>query len=126
MSEATALKTILLVDDSPTELTAMRHALEGKGYELLTAGDGDQALEQIMKARPALVLLDVVLPRKNGFQICRQIKSSPETSGIKVVLVTSKSQETDRYWGMKQGADAYVTKPYDGRELAESVARLLG
>jgi twitching motility two-component system response regulator PilH len=126
VSEATALKTILLVDDSPTELTAMRHALEGRGYELVTAGDGDQALEQIMKSRPALVLLDVVLPRKNGFQICRQIKSSPETSGIKVMLITSKSQETDRYWGMKQGADAYMTKPFDGRELAESVARLLG
>lgn len=118
-------RTILVVDDSPTELRLLSHALEERGFDVLTAQDGDQALEQIMHSRPNLVLLDVVMPKRNGFQVCRQIKNSPETRTIKVILLTGKSQETDRYWGLKQGADEYITKPFVDEELFASVERLL-
>lgn len=103
----------------------MSNALDGKGYHLITAADGEQALEAVMRQRPKLVLLDVVLPKKNGFQICRQIKSSPETNEIKVILVTMKGQDADKYWGMKQGADDYITKPYLDADLLARVEKLL-
>lgn len=116
-------KTILIVDDSPTEMKLMLTVLGNKGYNLLTATDGDEAFAKIAAAKPDLVLLDVVMPKKNGYQVCRQIKTTPETKDVRVVLVTSKNQETDRFWGMKQGADAYLTKPYKPEELTDLVAR---
>ena len=102
-------KTILLVDDSPTEMKVMQAALQGKGFNLLTATDGEDALNKVLQQKPDVVLLDVVLPKKNGFQVCRQLKTAPETKTTKVILVTSKSQDTDRFWGLKQGADEYLT-----------------
>ena len=113
--------TVLLVDDSPTELRAMAAAMEGEGYRVLTARDGEDALEQAVTHRPEVVLLDIVLPKKNGFQVCRQIKTAPATKDIKVVLVSGKSQDTDRFWGLRQGADDYVTKPYKAPELRAAV-----
>ncbi|MBI1358445.1 MAG: response regulator [Acidobacteria bacterium] len=118
-------KTILCVDDSPTQLLAMTQALVNLGHRVVTAGDGDEALRQVAESGPDLVLLDVVLPKKNGFQVCRQIKNAVGTRNIKVVLVTSKDQQSDRFWGLKQGADDYVTKPVDPETLAELVARQL-
>jgi len=116
-------KTILMVDDSPTELKNMLNALSAKGYTVMTATDGEEALQKISSMRPDVVLLDVVLPKKNGFQVCRQLKTGATTRDIKVVLVTSKNQESDRFWGMKQGADGYITKPYKPEELADLVSR---
>jgi len=118
-----AVKTILLVDDSPTERKMMQQALQDKGYNLVAANDGEEALEKIAQQKPDVVLLDVILPKKNGFQVCREIKSSPATQNVKVILVTSKTQATDRFWGMKQGADEYLTKPVTAEQLAASVAR---
>ena len=118
-------KTILLVEDSPAHLKLMESALEGLGYEIITAGDGEKALEQVERWRPDLVLLDVVLPKKNGYQVCRQIKSEPATRSIPVIMVSSKTQDSDRYWGMKQGADGYLTKPFQPKELADAVANHL-
>lgn len=103
----------------------MQAALKGKGYNVVTAVDGEQALEKAMELLPRVMLLDVVLPKKNGFQVCRQLKTTPQTQDIKIVLVSSKTQESDRFWGMKQGADEYITKPYDAAELAASVERFL-
>jgi twitching motility two-component system response regulator PilH len=120
-----AHETILVVDDSPTDLRLVTGVLRDQGYRLLTAADGEEALETAARENPDLVLLDVILPKKNGFQVCRQLKSSPETSGIKVVLLTGKSQESDRFWGLKQGADAYLTKPFAQEELLASVRGLL-
>jgi twitching motility two-component system response regulator PilH len=77
----------------------------------------------VQREKPALVLLDVVLPGSNGFQICRQLKSSPETRGIRIVLVSSKNQDADKFWGLKQGADEYLTKPFVAAELLASVKR---
>ncbi len=117
--------TILLVDDSPTDLRVMSNALAARGYRLLTAADGEEALEKVQSDRPNLIFLDVILPKLNGFQVCRQLKSSPETRDIKIVLVTSKTQDSDRYWGLKQGADEYLTKPFGDDELRAAAARHL-
>ncbi|QVL30881.1 response regulator [Telmatocola sphagniphila] len=117
--------TILIVDDSPTELKIVTNALRNRGYRIVTAIDGDEALQKASHEKPRLMLLDVVLPKKNGFQVCRQLKNSAETKDIKIILLTSKSQDSDRYWGMKQGADAYVTKPFEEAELLSSVGAFM-
>jgi twitching motility two-component system response regulator PilH len=96
-----------------------------QGYRVLTARDGDEALEKITQDRPKLVVLDVILPKKNGFQVCRTVKSTPDLCDVKVLLLTSKSQQSDRFWGLRQGADGYMTKPFADEELLASVARLL-
>jgi len=118
-------QTILVVDDSPTELKLVSTALTGRGYRVITAVDGEEALTKAMAEHPDLILLDVVLPRKNGFQVCRQLKTAPGTQGIKIVLLTSKSQDSDRFWGLKQGADGYMTKPFAEAELFSVLGGLL-
>jgi twitching motility two-component system response regulator PilH len=118
-------QTILVVDDSPTEMRLVLNALSGKGHRLITATDGDQALELARREQPRLVVLDVVMPGKNGFQVCRALKSAPETEKIPVILLTSKNQESDKFWGLKQGADEYITKPFAEAELQAAVARHL-
>jgi DNA-binding response OmpR family regulator len=117
--------TILVVDDSPTGLALFMDALRPRGFRLLSAGDGDAALEMARREHPDLVLLDVVLPRKNGFQVCRQLKRAVETRDIKVILVTAKAQDSDRFWGLKQGADEYLTKPITPEDLLGAVERHL-
>lgn len=117
---------ILVVDDSPIDLRLESAALQAKGYDVITAVDGEEALDKAARDLPALVVLDVVLPRKiNGFQICRQIKSHPATKHIKVILLSSKNQESDRFWGLKNGCDLYMTKPFDDEELIANVEQLL-
>ncbi|HVT18334.1 MAG TPA: response regulator [Thermoanaerobaculia bacterium] len=118
--------TILVVDDSPTDLNLLLAALRPKGYRLLAARDGEEALEKAHLEHPDLILLDVLLPQKNGFQVCRQLKTAPETQDIKIILVTSKTQASDRFWGLKQGADDYLTKPLDDEHLLGAVEHLLG
>lgn len=118
-----ATKTILLVEDSPTEMKLMQQALQGKGYNLVVACDGEEALQKVAQQKPDLILLDIILPKKNGFQVCRQLKTSPDTQQTKIVLISSKSQDTDRFWGLKQGADEYLTKPVSPEELRAAVGR---
>lgn len=118
-------KTILVVDDSPAHLELMQRAIEGRGWEVLTAADGEQALEKAESRQPDLILLDVVLPKKNGYQVCRQLKQGPATRRIKIIMVSSKSQDSDRYWGMKQGADGYLTKPFAPADLVRVVEQAL-
>ena len=117
--------TVLIVDDSPTELRVMEKALRGRGYLITTAVDGEQALEKVRNERPSLIVLDVILPKKNGFQVCRDLKASTDTRDIPVIMVTSKTQESDRFWGLKQGADEYIMKPCSDETLAEAVAKHL-
>jgi twitching motility two-component system response regulator PilH len=113
------------VDDSPTELAMLSALLQGAGFEVVTARDGADALEKLIQERPRIVLLDVVMPGKNGFSLCRQIRSDSNLAGVPIILVTSKNQPSDRFWGLKQGANDYVTKPWDPRALVETVRRHL-
>jgi twitching motility two-component system response regulator PilH len=117
--------TILVVDDSPTEQKLVAATLSARGFRVITAADGEEAIEKASKEQPRLVVLDVVMPKKNGFQVCRQLKTTPATQNIKVLLLTSKNQESDKFWGMKQGADAYLTKPYADTELLANVTKLI-
>ena len=119
------IKTILVVDDSPTQLRLVTTSLQGKGYTVLTAADGEEALEKASKERPNLIVLDIILPKKNGFQVCRQLKTSPDTKDIKILMLSSKSQDSDRFWGLKQGADGYLTKPFEEEELLANIGQLL-
>ena len=116
---------IMVVEDSPTYLRKIADFLQGLGYKVITAVDGEEALEKAVQEKPSLIVLDVILPKKNGFQVCRQLKTSPATQDIKILMMTSKSQDSDRFWGIKQGADDYMTKPYEDQELSDNVVRLL-
>jgi len=118
-------KTILVVDDSPTELRLMASTLAQNGYRVETAIDGEEALTKATGIQPDLVLLDIILPKKNGYQVCRQLKTQPETSHLSVVLVSSKNQDSDRYWGLRQGADNYLTKPFSDSELLNVVHQFI-
>jgi twitching motility two-component system response regulator PilH len=95
------------------------------GYTVIEAVDGEEAIEKIKANFPDLVVTDIVMPRKNGYELTRWIKNDPHAKTIPVVMCTSKSEEFDVYWGMKQGADAYITKPYHPPDLLEAVKRLL-
>ena len=116
---------ILVVDDSPTHLKLASDPLTESGYQVVTASDGEEALAKVESEMPALVVLDVIMPKMNGFQVCRKIKTTPELREIKVLMCTSKTQESDKFWGKKQGADAYLTKPFTDNELLEAVTDLL-
>lgn len=120
-----ASNLILVVDDSPTDMKLMTAPLRTAGYQVITASDGEEALDRASRDHPHLIVLDVILPKKNGFQVCRQLKTTPDTQDIKILLLTSKSQDSDRFWGLKQGADDYMTKPFDDEELLANVAKLL-
>ena len=116
---------VLVVDDSPTGRQAAMNLLEKRGYHVTTAVDGADALEKITADKPPLVVLDIVLPKMNGYEVLRHLRASEETRGIKVILVSSKSQESDRFWGLKQGADDYIAKPYRDEALLAAVKRQL-
>lgn len=117
---------ILVVDDSPTQLSMMKAPFENNGFDVVTAADGEEALLKVKEEMPVLVVLDVIMPKLNGFQVCRQIKNSEATKEIKVLMLTSKDQKSDVFWGKKQGADVYMTKPFDEQELFDQALKLLG
>ena len=116
---------ILIVDDSPSQLLGIQRLVEKIGHESMTAEDGTNGIELARQAQPDLVLMDVVMPNLNGFQATRMLCRDPATQHIPVVLVTTKDQDTDRMWGLRQGAKAYLTKPFGEAELAEVIDRLL-
>ena len=118
-------KHVLVVDDSPTERQLATSRLQKRGYAVTTAVDGEDALEKVASEHPPLIVLDIIMPKMNGYQVLRHLKSAPETRHIKVILVSSKNQESDRFWGLKQGADAYIAKPYPEESLLTAVARHL-
>lgn len=119
------MATILIADDSPTAVTLLTRILSPLGHHIVTATDGDEAHRALAQARFDLIILDVVMPRYNGFELCRLLKSNPETATIPVFFVTSMDREADRWWGLKQGADEYIMKPVDAGALVEKVqARL--
>ena len=117
---------ILIVDDSPSQLLGLKRLVEKLGHETLTAEDGAAGVEATKREMPDLVLMDVVMPNLNGFQATRAISKDPATANIPVILVTTKDQETDRVWGMRQGAKAYVTKPVNEADLSKALGETLG
>ena len=116
---------ILIVDDSPSQLLGLKRLVEKMGHEALTAEDGAAGVEAAKRELPDLVLMDVVMPNLNGFQATRSISKDPATAHIPVILVTTKDQDTDRVWGMRQGARAFVTKPVNEAELTKAVNEAL-
>ena len=117
---------ILIVDDSPSQLMGIRRIVEKLGHEALTAEDGAAGVEAAKRDLPDLILMDVVMPNLNGFQATRSISKDPSTAHIPIVLVTTKDQETDKVWGMRQGAKAYITKPFSETELSDLIGQYLG
>ncbi len=116
---------ILIVDDSPSQLVGLKRIVEKLGHQVVTAEDGSAGVEAAKREVPDLILMDVVMPNLNGFQATRTISKDAKTSHIPIVLVTTKDQETDRVWGMRQGAKAYVTKPVNEGELVDTINKLL-
>ena len=117
---------ILIVDDSPSQLMGIRRIVEKLGHDALTAEDGAAGVEAAKREIPDLILMDVVMPNLNGFQATRSITREATTKHIPVILVTTKDQDTDRVWGMRQGAKAYITKPFSESELSELITQYLG
>ena len=117
---------ILIVDDSPTQLIGIQRIVEKLGHQTLTAEDGAAGVALAKAELPDLILMDVVMPNLNGFQATRQLSREGSTRDIPVVLVTTKDQDTDRMWGMRQGARAYLTKPFSESDLSDVIGRLLG
>src|ERR1700730_13350411 len=116
-------KKILIVDDSPAQVKLMQGLLETEGYQPIGINDPRRVEEAITAERPSLILLDVIMPERNGFQICRELKSNALFNSIPVIMVTSKDSVSDKYWGEQQGADGYVTKPFTRDELLRAVRR---
>jgi twitching motility two-component system response regulator PilH len=116
---------ILIIDDSPSQLMGIRRIVEKLGHEALTAEDGAAGVEVAKREIPDLILMDVVMPNLNGFQATRTISREPTTKHIPIVLVTTKDQDTDRVWGMRQGARAYLTKPFSETELSDTITKYI-
>jgi twitching motility two-component system response regulator PilH len=119
------INAVLIVDDSPTEIFKISQILNKSGYEVLTADSGEKGIELAKQEMPDVVLMDIVMPGLNGFQATRQLSRDPETSGIPVIIVTTKDQETDRLWGQRQGAKGYLTKPVDSKGLLKAIDAVL-
>lgn len=118
-----AAKLIMIVEDSQTDMRIAESICLDNGYKTIAVTEGDKVLSTALEKKPDLILLDVILPNKNGFQVCRQLKATPETKEINIVIVSSKDQASDKFWGKKQGADDYITKPYTEGELLAAIEK---
>ncbi|HBB31284.1 MAG TPA: two-component system response regulator [Cyanobacteria bacterium UBA8803] len=119
------MDTALVVEDCLTDLQVISSCLQQGGIKVLTADSGEEALAKISSHKPDVIVLDIVLPGRSGFEVCRDIKDAPETRNIPVVICSTKGGEMDKFWGMKQGADAYLAKPVDQAELLRTVKQLI-
>jgi len=120
------MASILIIDDSPTEIHVLKTMLEKNGYTAFTASSGEEGIASAKAEKPDLILMDVVMPGMNGFQATRALTRDAETSGIPIIIVTTKDQETDRVWGLRQGAKDYVTKPAEEKDLISKINQALG
>lgn len=117
---------ILIVDDEPNILISLEFLMKREGFQVATAVDGEQALQQVAEFKPNLVLLDVMMPRKNGYEVCETLRANPAFTGLKIIMLTAKGREVEVEKGLALGADAYMTKPFATRDLVAQVRRLLG
>ena len=118
------IQKVLVVDDSKTELMYISDMLNKQGLQVRTAENGEEAMKRLAEDKPDLILMDVVMPGQNGFQLTRAISRDPLYADVPIIMCTSKNQETDRVWGMRQGARGYITKPVDAAELNAKIAAL--
>ncbi|MCZ6516774.1 MAG: response regulator [Gammaproteobacteria bacterium] len=117
---------VLIVDDSPTEQHLFARALEKHGFDTVVASDGEEAIAKAEKVQPQVIIMDVVMPGMNGFQATRQLKRNITTSSIPIVIISTKGLETDRIWGLRQGAVEYLVKPVDADQIVQAVEAALG
>ncbi|UCG77501.1 MAG: response regulator [Nitrospirota bacterium] len=116
---------ILIAEDSETDLQFVKNALKDQSHSYIIARDGEEAEAKARAEKPDLIILDVIMPKKNGFQVCRDLKKDDNYKQIPIILTTSKSQESDKFWGIKQGADEYIVKPYEAGHLLKLVKKHL-
>jgi CheY-like chemotaxis protein len=119
------MKKALIVEDSQTDLKIMSSCLGQNGYQVVEATNHDEALSQIQQQPFNVIVLDVVLPDRSGFELCRQLKNEDNTRNIPIVIYSTKNSDLDKFWGMKQGADAYLTKPIDTDELSRTLQQVV-
>jgi twitching motility two-component system response regulator PilH len=122
----TLMITILVVEDTPSERELMSHYLRESGYTVINAVSAQEALSKAIEQKPDVIITDVVMPGMSGFELCRSLKKHPVTEKVPIIICTSKNQEIDRLWGMKQGADAYLTKPFTREQLVRAVKAIVG
>ena len=119
-------RTVLLVDDEPNIVLSLQFLIEQAGYRALVARDGEAALQAIAEHEPDLVLLDVMLPKRDGFDVCQTVRAKPEWNDIRIVMLTAKGRDVEREKGLALGADAYITKPFSTREAMDRIRQFLG
>lgn len=119
-------RTVLVVDDSPTEQHVLKGMLERAGFQVATAANGEEGIQAAKRLHPDVILMDVVMPVLNGFQATRQLRNDQATADIPVIMVTTKDQETDKSWGLRQGANAYLVKPVVAADLIARIKAALG
>jgi DNA-binding response OmpR family regulator len=118
-------KKILVVDDEPNIVISLEFLMKKEGFEVAVANDGDEALAKVASFNPDLLLLDVMMPKKSGFEVCEALRADSERAGLKIVMLTAKGRDTEMAKGLAIGADAYVTKPFSTRELVDKVKEML-
>jgi chemotaxis family two-component system response regulator PixH len=119
------VSTALVVEDSLTDMQILTCCLQQEGMNVLTATSGEEALTKISSQKPDIVILDIVLPGCSGFEVCRELKDAASTSNIPIIICSTKNGEMDKFWGLKQGADAYIAKPIDQEYFVSTVKRLI-
>ncbi|MEA5581846.1 response regulator [Nodularia harveyana UHCC-0300] len=117
----TLVGKILIVEDSRSELELMTYYLQDSGYEVIKAASGKEALEKVLSEHPDVIVTDVVMPEMSGFELCRSLRKNPVTQNLPIVICSSKNQEIDKIWAIKQGADVYLTKPYTREQLLAAI-----
>ena len=119
-------KKVLIVDDEPNIVISLEFLMKREGFEVSIARDGEEALRKVEESMPDLILLDVMMPKKSGFEVCQRLRGNPAYAGLKIIMLTAKGRDTEVTKGLDLGADAYMTKPFSTKELAAQVKSLLG
>ncbi len=119
-------KKVLIVDDEPNIVLSLEFLMEEAGYDVRSVTDGQEALDAVREEVPDLILLDIMLPKLDGYEICREIRANPQCKEVRVIMLTAKGREVDQEKGLAFGADEYITKPFSTREVVEKVKQILG
>jgi two-component system alkaline phosphatase synthesis response regulator PhoP len=119
-------RTVLVVDDEAYIVTSLEYVLQNAGFEVVVAYDGEEALAKVAEVVPDLVILDLMMPKLDGFEVCKKIRESPLWEGVRIIILTAKGRDTERKKGMSLGADDYMTKPFSTRDILNRVKELLG